>query len=158
MKSKTFLKLWVLIVLLIQISCTKENDPLVKQEPPITLPNMLACHRTTSWDSLTVHTKLLGKWEWEYIQCYWNPEDGNYKDFQGLSIEFKPDNTLEVKVNGQTTQTPKWEVVKLNDGNYSIHVNPVVLQLPGRILFCTERVLFNDSYVDGCDNYFKKKD
>lgn len=159
MKTETLLKLWILLVLAVQISCTKDKvtETIVKQEPPITLGNMLECHRMSSWDSLTVQNKLLGKWEWEYIQCYWSPERGNYKDFQGLQVEFKSNNTLQVKVNGQTSQTSEWDVVKLNDGNYSIRVNPIVLQLPGRILFCDERVLFNDSYVDGCDNYFKKK-
>lgn len=158
MNTQTLSKLCILIMFTIQISCIKEKDPVVIQAPPITLPNMLECHRMVSWDSLTIHTQLLGKWEWEYIQCYWKPEEGNYQDFQGLLVEFKSDNTLEVKVNGQTTQTSIWQVINLNDGNFSINVNPIVVQLPGRILFCTERVLFSDSYTDGCDNYFKRKD
>ncbi|MES2647752.1 MAG: hypothetical protein V4717_12795 [Bacteroidota bacterium] len=158
MKTVTFWKLWILIIPAIQLACSNEKNPIVKQEPPpVTLPNMLECHRTTTWDSLSVDNKLIGKWQWEYIQCYWSPEKGNSKDFKGLSVTFKADNTLEVKVNEVTTQTATWEVVKLNDGNYSLKMNPLVLQLPGRILFCTDRVLFNDSYVDGCDNYFKRE-
>lgn len=157
MKTETLVKLCILAILAIQISCNKETNAPVVQQPPVTLGDMLACHRMTSWDSLSIHNKLIGKWEWEYIRCHWNPEDGNYKDFLGMLIEFKPGNTLEVKVNGKTTQTSIWKVASLNDNNFSINVSPIVLQLPGRIYFCNERVLFSDSYTDGCDNYFKKK-
>jgi len=159
MKTGVLSKLWIFLLLATQISCNKEIeiDPPAKQQPPVPLPDMVACHGTTAWDSLTIHTNLLGKWEWEYIQCFWNPEDGNNEDFRGMLVEFKPDNTLEVKVNGQITQTSTWKVANLNDGYWGITVSPVVIQLPGRILFCDERVLFNDSYLDGCDNYFKSK-
>ncbi len=118
---------------------------------------MIECHRTTTWDSLAIHVKLIGKWDWEYIGCYSKPEGGNYKDFKGLLVEFKSDNTLEVKENGQTTQTSTWEIVDLNDGYFALKVKPIVLQIPGRILFCDERVLFSDSFTDGCNNYFTRK-
>jgi len=157
MKMKTFFKLWIFLVLVCQISCTKEKESTVKQEPPITLSNMLECYRLATWDSAKIQTQLVGKWEWEYIRCYWNPEDGNYDDYKGVLIEFKADKTLEVLVNGKTTQTTTWHVVNLNDGFYGISTNELVVYVPGRILFCTERVLFNDSYTDGCDNYFKRK-
>jgi len=157
-KSKTpFIRLFFFLFLFL-FSCKTGKNSTAKTEPPVTLGNMLACYQTTTWDSLSIHTRLAGKWEWEYIRCYWNPENGNYKDFLGLIIEFKQDNTLNVIKNGQTTQTSKWEVVKLNDGFFSLYTTPLVLQLPGKILFCNNRVLFFDSYVDGCDNYFKRKE
>jgi hypothetical protein len=158
MKTASFSGLYGLLITAMLICCNKPNNQPVTQaeNPPVTLSDMTECHRTASWDSVKIQSRLLGRWEWEYIQCYWNPENGNSKDFQGLSVEFKPDNTLEVKLNGETTQTSTWELVNLNDGYYKVQVKPLVLQLPGRILFCTERVLFNDSYTDGCDNYFKR--
>ncbi len=157
MKLKILLKLSILIALAIQVSCKKQKAALVRQEPPVTLSGMIECHNMTTWDSSAIHTKLIGKWDWEYIGCYANPEGGNYKDFQGLLVEFKNDNTLEVIENGQTTQTATWELKDLNDGYFALKATPIVLQLPGRILFCDERVLFSDSFTDGCDNYFKRK-
>jgi len=166
MKTKTLLKLWICIALIVLGSCGKENDldetdpeetdPVVRQEPPVTVPDMLACHRTATWDSAAIHDKLLGKWEWEYIRCFWSQEKGNYDDFEGLVIEFKEDSTLEVEENGQITQTSTWKVEKLYDGNHRIATDPIMLLLPGQILFCEDRVLFNDSYVDGCDNYYQR--
>ena len=73
-----------------------------------------------------------------------------------MTVEFKSDSTLEVKVNGATTQSSTWEIVNLGDSQFEINADPVVPQLHGRILFCEDRVLFYDSYIDGCDNYFKR--
>lgn len=160
MKSGFLSRSYLLLIMVTLLCCSKpKSKPATPPEtPPVTLQTMTECHRTASWDSAKIQSRLLGKWGWEFIQCYWNPEDGNSKDFQGLSVEFKPDNTLEVKLNGETTQTSSWELVNLNDGYYKIQAKPLVLQLPGRILLCTERVLFSDSYTDGCDNYFKRLD
>jgi hypothetical protein len=110
-----------------------------------------------SWDSLTTHNALIGEWEWEYISCYWNPDGGNDSDHKGLTIEFKSDQSLIVTEKGEVTQTSSWEV---GDGDldlYEIYVDPSVIQLHGRILICDEWLEFNDSYIDGCDNYFRKK-
>ncbi|MBS1511608.1 MAG: hypothetical protein JST86_12250 [Bacteroidetes bacterium] len=127
------------------------------QKPPITPDSMLLCHNQTIWDSSTIHQHLIGKWQWEYIKCYWAPENANNEDFKNLSVEFKQNNSLEVKLNGQTTQTSSWAIVRLNDGYFKLVTNPIVFQLPGKVLFCENHVLFFDSYTDGCDNYFKKQ-
>jgi len=118
---------------------------------------MWDCHHETSWDSLKTNFTLIGEWEWEYIGCYWFPEGANDEEFKGLTIEFKSDNTLDVKENGQITQTSNWKVVDGDLDLFAIDVEPTVNQLYGRILFCDDRVEFNHSYIDGCDNYFKRK-
>jgi hypothetical protein len=158
---KTIFRLLIVSVSIIalQASCKKTkttNSPQL-QKPPIALDSMLLCYGQTSWDSTSIHNALVGKWQWEYIKCYWNPENANNEDFKNLSIEFKQKDTLEVNQNGQITQISSWDIVKLNDGYFKLIVKPIVLQLPGKVLFCGDRVLFYDSYIDGCDNYFKKK-
>ncbi|MDE3251895.1 MAG: hypothetical protein KGO92_03750, partial [Bacteroidota bacterium] len=88
--------------------------------------------------------------------CYWNPENANGTEYKNLTLTFKQNDTVEVRVNNQTIQLASWKIVTLNDGFSKLEVNPLVYQLPGKILFCEGRVLFYDSYTDGCDNYFKK--
>lgn len=151
MHSKTFI-----LFILILLGCQEEPTSILtkKKDPPVSIPEIQACHLTTVWDSTAIRNKLLGKWQWEYIRCFWNPEKGNYDDFKGMSVEFKSDNTVEVLQNGMSAQRSTWQLVLLNDGNYKITTTPLVFQLPGRILFCSQRVVFMDSYVDGCDNYF----
>ncbi len=83
------------------------------------------------------------------------PEESS-SEYDGLSIEFNSDNTLEVKEDGVVTQTSTWVVVDRNWELFQLEVNPYVTQLGGGVLICDDRVIFNYSFVDGCDNYFAK--
>ena len=71
------------------------------ENPPINQGDMWACHHTTSWDSLQTNNALIGEWDWEFISCFWTPQDANSRDFRGLSVLFKPDSTLQVKDKGR---------------------------------------------------------
>jgi len=142
-----FLTLGITIIL---FACNKNS--------PISQTDIWDCHQKTSWDSLKINNTLIGKWEWKFIGCFWNPEDDNDDEFKGLTIEFKSDNTLNVVENGQTIQTSNWKVVNGASDLFAIDVAPRVAQLYGRILFCDDRVEFNNSYIDGCDNYFERKE
>ena len=159
MRSVSVLVL-TLFILLVQSSCKKATDSNSSsqvQQPPVSVDSMFRCHTATALDSAGIRSGLLGKWQWEFIRCYWNPEDANGDDFKNLAVEIKADNTVTVKENGVTTQTATWALTRLNDGYFKLTTNPLVLQLPGRIYLCSDRVLFFDSYIDGCDNFFKKQ-
>jgi len=82
--------------------------------------------------------------------------NGNDVEFKDLSIRFKSDHTLDVKQMDEGTQTSTWKVVDGDGDLFSVEVEPRVNQLYGRILFCDDRVEFNLSCLDGCDNYFKR--
>ena len=159
MKHLFILFVMVLFIMGINHSCkkTKITEETLQQNPPVTLDSMLQCNGQRSWDSTSIHDALIGKWQWEFIKCYFNPEDANGQDYKNLSIEFKQNDSLEVKVNNQISQISSWYVTRLNDGYFKLTVNPIVFQLPGRVLICDNRVLFYDSYTDGCNNYFKKQ-
>jgi len=154
MNIKNHFNLWTLIIPIILFACNRNEDP---PNPPINQGDMWKCHHEISWDSLKTKNTLIGEWEWEYIGCYWNPEDANNDEFKGLTIEFKADNKLEVRENGQIAQTSNWRVVKGDSDTFAIDVSPSSGLLYGRILFCGDRVEFNHSFIDGCDNYFKRK-
>jgi hypothetical protein len=158
MKISLSILLIVVFILILQTSCEKPYviDSAVKEKPPVSLDSMLQCHGQKNWDSVTIRSSLIGNWQWEFIRCYWTPEKANSKDYQNLSVEFMQNDSVIVRVNGQTTQKASWQIVRTNDGYFTLAVNPIILQLPGKILFCGGRVLFYDSYTDGCDNYFKK--
>ena len=140
-----------LVILSTLLACNKNENPLINQA------NMWDCHHKTTWDSLKIKKTLIGEWTWEYFTCSEEP-DTNKTEFKGLTIEFRPDNTLDMKKNGQTTQTSNWKVVDGDADLFAINVAPSVFQLHGQILFCCGRVEFNNSNLDGCDNYFKRKE
>ena len=145
----------LLSVPLILFACNKEeNFP----EPPISHTALWDCHHQMAWDSLKTKNALIGEWEWEYIACAWNLKAASYEEFKGLTVEFKPDNTLDVKENGQTIETSNWKVVDGDADLFALSVDTEVAPLFGRILFCENRVVFGGSYIDLCDNYFRRKE
>lgn len=152
MKLIHFLGGFIIPTMMTFIACNKVENP------PFSQADMWDCHNELKWDSLQTQNSLIGIWEWEYIGCYWNPENANNESFKGMTIEFKSDSTLIVKEYEQITQTSKWVVVKGDGDLFAIDVDPTVIQLYGRILFCDQIVEFNHSYIDGCDNYFKRID
>lgn len=140
----------LLAILLILLACNKEPNP------PISQSDMWDCHSGMTWDSLKTANALIGEWEWEYISCFSGL--ANDSESKGLTIEFKSDNTLDVKQDGETTQISTWEVVERSTGFFKVDVAPSVNQLNGLILFCDERIEFQSSESDGCDDYFKRKE
>ena len=67
------------------------------------------------------------------------------KDGTPLYLNGSLDNGVQIFV---ITEDGKFYGMKLDS-----HVTQL---LYGRIFICDELVEFNDSYIDGCDNYFKK--
>ena len=131
-------------------ACSKGENPPIRQQ------NIWDCHHASNWDAARTEAELLGEWEWEFISCFWTPEAANGEEFEGLTVEFLTDRTLIVQEDGQTTQTATWKVIDGDADLFAVETDPVVPQLYGRILFCKKRVKFNHSYIDGCDNYFKR--
>ena len=131
------------------VACNEDEDLFMKEA------DMWNCHHEKTWDESSTTAALVGVWDWEYGGCYEGPSDD--KKFKGLTIEFKSDNTLEVIENGKLIQTSNWQVVDGDADLYALDVDPRVNQLYGRILLCGDRVEFNASYRDGCDDYFKRK-
>jgi hypothetical protein len=153
------LMLFVLLTTCNQDEPTPEKEETTCNEPASAPPaqlNLWACHRTVTRDSTATESALLGVWTWEYISCFWKTEKANGEDFKCLSIEFKADHTLIVKESGKITQTARWKIFRGDPELFVIKTEPLVPQVVGRILFCEDVLEFNDSYVDGCDNYFKK--
>lgn len=138
-------------ILFFLLACDEEESS------PFNQSEIWACHHKLVWDSLRTKDSLIGEWEWEYGACPRTSKDAPVYNFDGLSIKFKLDNSVTVKENGKLTQTAKWKVVKGDADLFAIEVSPPVRQLHGRILFFEERVEFNNSIVNGCDNYFKRK-
>jgi hypothetical protein len=124
--------------------------------PPVEQSEMIQCHNGKEWDEIKIGDALIGEWEWEYVRCFWNPENAETIKSGELTVEFKTDKTLNVIENGQIIQTSNWNIT-FRPNVYEISVEPVVTQLSGNIYFCDNRVLFFESFRDLCDNYFKRK-
>lgn len=155
---------FLLFLCLVLTNCNPDEPAPEKEEntcneaaaPPPAQLNLWPCHQAVNRDSVATEKALLGLWDWEYISCFWKPEKANAEDFKCLSIEIKADHTLTVKESGKITQTARWKIVRGEPKLFVIRTEPLVPQVLGRVMFCGEVLEFNDSYVDGCDNYFRK--
>ena len=137
--------------LLLLISCKKEEPISYNQT------DMWNCHHEGTWNAASTRIVLLGEWELEYVICGGRGGITGGEPQVDLTIEFKSDNTLTVTLNRTITQTASWKVVEGDADLYELDVEPFVSEIHGRILFCGSTVEFNDSYLDGCDNYFSRK-
>ncbi len=139
------------------LSCSDDNIvELEKAERPISMMDMFKCHQQLEWDSLSITNELIGRWDWQFVGCFWTPENDNNTQYSDLSIQFNNDNTLNVINNGIAMQTSNWVVTHGDSPAYKIVTEPRVKNLDGRIWFCDDLLEFNNSYRDGCDNIFKK--
>ncbi|MGM0551644.1 MAG: hypothetical protein ACQESW_11240 [Bacteroidota bacterium] len=150
MKSvKTILSLLVLIPL---FACEKENTP----QPPISIESMYSCHQLNSWTPEMTTDALIGKWQWVYFESFWSPNKGQYTEDQELYLHFTSDSTLYIIEQKDTTHTSKWKVITKDQSLYALKLTEPHPYLHGRLLLCENFLLFNNSYVDGTDNYFKQ--
>jgi hypothetical protein len=157
MKLYPLLLLVVFIVCITACSKTNNVNRPQTQQAPVKFDSILQCHQQTNTDSISIRNALISKWQWQYIDCYWKPETANGDDFKNLTIEFKQNDTVEVTSSDQTIQKSHWLLSRTNDGYFRLITTPLVIQLPGKVLRCGSWVIFYDSYVDGCNNYFKKQ-
>jgi len=100
---------------------------------------------------------LMGIWD-RIFEGGTNPGSGRDVSNQEISIEFKIDSSLIVRNNESTTQIAQWQIVNGDADLFSHEAEPYVNYLGGRIMFCDDLVLFNDSYRDLVDNYFRKRE
>ena len=134
-------------------SCSKEKIP----ERPMSQNDIWACYNNSEWNKLKIREKLIGSWKWIYTECFWFPENAKNTENENVQIDFLSDSTLNVIVDGKRMSSTKWTVITEDGKFYGMKLDSHVTQLLyGRIFICDELVEFNDSYIDGCDNYFKK--
>ena len=131
------------------IACADDNT-----KPPMTLSEFYTCHHEKIWNQNSTRDSLIGIWDWIYIGRF---NSGQNTEMQGVTIEFKPDSTLVTKVKDSITHISFWIVVDGDADMYAVEESPVGEYLGGRIQFCDDLVLFNDSYRDLFDNYFRKR-
>lgn len=114
---------------------------------------VLECHEARNWDVQQIRDEVVGVWEWQYVWCC--GEADPYLDntaSKELRIEFKANGTA-LLANPAAVMEFIWSVQPQND-YYIFDTNQDISQLSGRILFCDDTMLCEDSHRDGANNYF----
>ena len=149
--KKTVIILISFLVLTIA-SCIKEEI----LERPLSQLNIWNCYNQTTWNNNKITNELIGRWIWIYSENSWHPDEGWETENENTVIEFINDSTLNVSVDDEIVNTAHWTLEIKDTDLYGLVLDKSISQLYGRILICGEIIEFNNSYIDGSDNYFKR--
>ncbi|WP_373521642.1 hypothetical protein [Aquiflexum sp.] len=120
------------------------------------LPDFSECKDSGSLSHL--QTELLGTWEWQFIMCCPESNEGMKKDsnaYLGTKITFFNDGTGK-KEDKSGIEDFSWSLKTVDTNYFGIDSDPVLHSIFGRLFICNDNLWANDSYRDGADNYFNK--
>lgn len=119
------------------------------------------CHFNQTWDSTSVAKALIGKWKLIYVSSYADPSL-TYEGDKNQVVEFQKDSVF-VRINGRIIEQGAWSVgiedQSLHDPDfiaYGVNTQPFISLLKGRLLICEDKLMINNSYIDGADGYFDR--
>jgi hypothetical protein len=112
------------------------------------------CNQSQHLDTTAISVKLMSSWTWSKQACFGtgNTVAAN----KNIKVTFRTDHTFSVNENATLLTQGTWKLVQLDSNSCRLDLSSASEYLYGRILFCDDQVLFNDSYRDGCDNLFIK--
>ena len=136
-----------LLALTLFFSCSKKDT--------IDVPAFWQCNKNQNLDSTAIANKLLGSWVWAKQSC-WDDNKVRAAD-KNVIVNFNINGNFNKVENGTVITQGTWKLKIVDSNMYGLELTQPSQYLHGRILFCDNEVLFNDSYRDGCDNVFNKK-
>lgn len=153
-KIRLLIGLFLVLMLMFQ-GCEDKENPMFDDQA------IWECHNENNWNYETTKNNVVGLWEWKYIKCCGETTTPyqNSTESKGLKIEFNSDAS-GVVVDQDMIYEFTWDLgVLVNEnGLFEFQTTPSIAQLNGRLLFCDNLMMNNDSYKDGADNFFVKVD
>jgi len=128
------------------VACKKEN---------IDIDKFWNCNQTQNLDTSAISSKLIGSWNWSKQACGDGAGKSKTAD-KNIKVTFRTDRTFYVNENATLLTQGNWKLVQVDGNSWGLDLSSTSEYLYGRILFCDNQVLFNNSYRDGCDNLFAK--
>lgn len=141
------MRLLFIILMLTSIlsSCKKEK---------INVNDFWECSKSLNLDSTAIANKLTANWTWKKQSCFWTGQ--TKKADKDVKVNFNTNRTFTVTQNEIIVAQGSWKLKIVDSNMYGLDLSQFSEYLNGRILFCNDEILFNDSYRDGCDNFFGK--
>ena len=133
------------MICLLFLSCKKNNDRTLWE-----------CGNSQFLDSAVNSNKIIGSWLWTKQLC----GDGAGSILianKNIKITFNASATFAVLENSAIITQGNWKLQTVDGNIWGLDLTSSSEYLYGRILFCDKKLMFNDSYKDGCDNVFVKE-
>ena len=137
--------LFLLTICLILLSCKKNNNR-----------TLWDCNNSPFLDSVTISNKIIGSWLWTKQLC----GDGAVSILianKNIKITFNASATFTVYENSRILTQGNWNLKTVDINAWGLHLTSPSEYLYGRVLFCNNKIMFNNSYLDACDNVFVKE-
>ena len=112
------------------------------------------CNQSQNLDTIAISSKLIGSWTWSKQSCFSTGK--TKKADRNIKVTFKSDRTFSVNESSNVLTQGTWKLIQVDSTSSGLGLSAPSEFLYGRILFCNNEVLFNDSYRDGRDNLFNK--
>jgi hypothetical protein len=142
----------LLITSLVIFSCNKSEDP--------DSAAFLKCHQSQQLDSAGIANKLVGQWSLSSRFCY-KVTVTNLLPIL-VKANFTANGSFSVSENNSIITQGNWKLKPLTLGTdmWELELTSASDFLKGRVLFCKNQVLFNNTYAnvngEGCDVIFFK--
>jgi hypothetical protein len=141
-----YLLLLIIPFYLMNTSCSKENSMSNFRE------DLWNCNNAQNKDSITLASNLTGKWKWIANYSYWSGRTS--KADKDVQVVFTTLGTYTVTENSIIICQGNWSLEYNSNKTMSLILNDFCYYIWGTIYLCDNRVMFNDSEVDGDDNLF----
>ncbi|MBX2967114.1 MAG: hypothetical protein KF845_13290 [Cyclobacteriaceae bacterium] len=152
-QQNRLLTLLISTLILVGQGCDDNQNPMYDYQ------TIWKCHYENNWSYETTRNKIIGLWEWKYIKCCGETTKPyqNGTESKGLKIEFNADGT-GIVMDKDAIKEFSWDIEVLvnENGLYEFQTTPAISQLYGRLLFCDNVMMCNNSYRDGADNFLVK--
>lgn len=160
MKNAFNISAFILISLLV-FSCSEDSPERID------IMQLYDCYKSQNYDSAKLAGKLTGTWKWSK---YYAEIPGTKEADKNVLLNLTQEGEFTLTENSAVVTEGNWQL-RVADIDYSepdsdkpdIYLFKLVLNNPsiylyGRIILCEDKVLFNNSYIDGGDNLFIRTD
>ncbi len=148
--KKIFFLIFATSLIWLNESCKKDNAD--SDSVKIDMKGLWECNEDQNYDSTKLAAKLVGNWQWFIYSCYWSGTTN--KADKDVRVTFTSYGTFWVKENSVIVTQGSWALKDEDSGILGLQLDTPSQYLYGRILLCDDQLLFNHSYIDGCDNFF----
>ena len=151
MKKLLQVAAFFIFLFLLSQSCKKGDE----NSSEINMQALYKCNDSQNFDSSNLAAKLIGTWKLKKISCFWSGATSNPD--KNVIVTFTNTGTFTVSENSIINTQGNWRLKIVDSGIHGLDLDTPSIYLYGRILLCENQVVFNDSYIDGCDNLFERK-
>ncbi len=139
-----------LVFILLSISllaCDKKKNTLKPD-----LGTILPCFEQNNWNIQKLNSYLSGSWQMNRAFGGWVGE----MNVENVKLRFINNDSLIIYKNGTALLSCKYHIDSTGNNLYAVVAGSSSQYTSGRIMYCSNELVFNSSYVDGNDYYYAK--